>query len=63
MEPDSRIRLTRIQTRTPTRKYAVQSRHKNLMVLGLLAFGIFMRVLPYALLRMGVVDMTLLSTY
>lgn len=36
----------------------MQSKNKNLMVLGLLAFGIAMRVLPYVLQRGGIVSLT-----
>lgn len=41
----------------------MQPRSKNLIVLGLLAFGIFMRVLPYVLERFGLVSLTDPSTY
>lgn len=45
------------------RNDAVQSRNKNLMVVGLLAFGIGMRVLPYVLQRMGIISLTDPSTF
>ncbi len=41
----------------------MQSRNKNLIVLGLLTFGIAMRVLPYVLQRYGLVSLTDPSTY
>jgi hypothetical protein len=45
------------------RNDAVQSRNKNLIVLGLLTFGIAMRVLPYVLERFGLVSLTDPSTF
>ncbi len=41
----------------------MRSTNKNLMVLGLLAFGIGMRVLPYVLANLGLVSLTDRSTY
>jgi len=38
-------------------------RNQNLVVLGLVAFGIFMRVLPYILQRLGLVSLTDPSTF
>ncbi len=41
----------------------MQSRNKNLIALGLMVFGIGMRVLPYVLQRFGLVSLTDPSTY
>jgi hypothetical protein len=41
----------------------VESRNKNLIVLGLVSFGIFMRVLPYILNQFGLVSLTDASTF
>lgn len=41
----------------------MQSKNKNLIVLGLLAFGIVMRVLPYVLRNLGFVSLTDRTSY